>query len=184
MQSITDLIERRFGTVHNAKPSPCYPDYVAVGDLPSTPRAALGVRFAGRERLFLEAYLDGPIETVISRAMEKPVSRDRIVEIGCLAADQPAALMQLLLETAERLDTADLIATATLTLPLQSMFKRIGMPLVRLATADPARVHRAVEWGSYYAQAPAIFAGDVASGAAALGRYAARFRNSARQAVA
>lgn len=184
MQPITDLIERRFGAVHNAHPLPAYPDYLAVGASPSTPRAALGLRFAGQERLFLETYLDLPIEALVSRALNRPVSRDRIVEIGCLAADHPVALMRLWLEAAARLDTGDLIATATLTLPLQNMFKRIGMPLVRLATADPARVHRAVAWGSYYAQAPAVFAGDVTSGVAALGRYAARFRTTAGQEAA
>jgi hypothetical protein len=116
--------------------------------------------------------------------MGKTVPREQIVEIGCLAADHPAAMMHLWLEAAEKLNNGNLVATATLTLPLQKMFRRIGIPLLELATADPAKVHRAVEWGSYYAKAPAVFAGDVASGAMALGRYAARFRASSRGAEA
>jgi hypothetical protein len=184
MQQITDLIGRRFEAVHNARPSIEYPDYHWVGASPQAPKAALGVRFADQEALFLETYLDAPVEAVVSRVMKRPVSRERIVEIGCLAADHPVALMRLWLKTAAGLGQRDLVATATLTMPLQDMFKRIGIPLFRLAMADPARVPRAGDWGNYYRQAPAVYAGDVTSGAAALKRYAIRLGTLATGALA
>ncbi|HQT27273.1 MAG TPA: thermostable hemolysin, partial [Burkholderiales bacterium] len=51
--------------------------------------AACGLRIAGSERLFLEAYLDEPIDEVISRKTGKRVGRADIVEIGNLAGFTP-----------------------------------------------------------------------------------------------
>ena len=72
------------------------------------------------------------------------------------------------------------IAVAVLTAPLRRMFQRLGVNLVPLAKADPARLgpERAI-WGSYYENDPVVCAGLVAEGQARLARFAARIERQA-----
>lgn len=53
--------------------------------------AATGWRAAGDTALFLERYLDLPIENAMAALADQPVARDRIVEVGNLAAEKTAA---------------------------------------------------------------------------------------------
>lgn len=132
--------------------------------------AALAVRCAGDETLFLETYLDVPVETAVGRAFGRPVGRSAIVEIGCLAASPTPAMLTLWNEAAVRLSGRHSIAVATLTAPLRRMFARVGLPIVELAPADPARLHDGARdaWGRYYDTRPIVCAGDIAAGSAAL----------------
>ncbi|MDX9707743.1 MAG: thermostable hemolysin, partial [Azospira sp.] len=51
--------------------------------------AATGWRGAGSESLFLERYLDMPIEQAMATLADQPVERSRIAEVGNLAAEKP-----------------------------------------------------------------------------------------------
>ncbi|MCL6684489.1 thermostable hemolysin [Sphingomonas alba] len=162
--NIQRLIEQRYGEVHGAIPSISYPHFCAVssdGDI--APSAALGFRIAAAERLFLEDYLDAPIEIVVEKALGTRFARDRIVEIGAHASNRSRATLALWARTARELDGIADVAVAVLTAPLRAMFERLGVRIVDLGDADPARLpDGGKDWGRYYELRPRVCAGMIA----------------------
>lgn len=158
------LIERRYAIVHGAVPVADYPHFCVVDaggvDVPS---AALGYRLASEERLFLEDYLDQPIEHAVSELFGRPTSRDRVVEIGAHASDRSRATVALWARTARHLDGVADVAVAVLTTPLRSMFARLGIDIREICKADPARLPGGgAGWGHYYNLQPWVCAGLIA----------------------
>ena len=170
---VKDYVERRYRESFGATLRADYSNFLgrsAEADC----CAALGFRRAGAVPLFLEAYLDAPIEVAASRALGRNVAREAIVEIGNFAADNALVMLGLWTEAANDLGDASEVAVATLTSPLRQVFARIGIPIVEIAPANPARIGAGREWGDYYASAPMVCAGVIAEGQQALARFAAR----------
>lgn len=162
------LIKDRYRAVHGAIPAGDYPHYCSVG--PSqAPLAALGYRMAGAQPLFLECYLDRPVERIVSERLGRHVDRQRIVEIGDHASRRPAATLMLWHEAARSLAGQADVAVAVLTRTVRDMLERLGLPLIELA---PARIEAigtaAPQWGRYYDTTPTVCAGDIAAGLAVL----------------
>lgn len=134
--------------------------------------AAAGWRSADSGALFLERYLDVPIEGVLARLAGQPVQRSRVVEVGNLAADKSGASVQVILLMAEQLDQLGyewVVFTATG--ELLAIFSRLGLPLLALAPADPTRLgEEAAGWGSYYDTLPIVVAGRIRLGLERAGR--------------
>ena len=169
--AVRQLIADRYASVHDARPAIDYPSYCVI-DGPEGPRAALGYRRADEGTLFLERYLDRPIELILGHQLGRPVARRNIVEIGDHASAQPQATVALWAAAAELLkDEAD-IAVAVVTAPLRSMFRRIGLTFHEIAPACSERLGRhAADWGDYYAADPVVCAGDITAGHARLMRW-------------
>ncbi|MBK7766802.1 MAG: thermostable hemolysin [Sulfuritalea sp.] len=125
--------------------------------------AVAGWRCAGTERLFLENYLDVPIETAVSRLAGKPVDRQRIVEVGNLASEARGGSVGVILTLAAHLDRLGFEwVVFTATSELIGIFRRLGLPPLALASADPERLgDDARLWGSYYATHPVVVAGRI-----------------------
>ncbi len=125
--------------------------------------AATGWRCAGDEPLYLERYLDAPIEACISRIAGNAVQRARIVEVGNLASAKPGASLGVILALARHLDQLGYDwVTFTATHTLIGIFSRLRLPLLALAPAHPERLgEEAGAWGSYYETAPIVVAGRV-----------------------
>lgn len=125
--------------------------------------AAAGWRGAGAERLYLENYLDAPIEQAVSQIAQRTIARDRIVEVGNLAAVKPGSSIAFIVRMArhfERLGFEWVVFTATE--ELIRIFGRVGLPLIALAPADPARVGAdALQWGRYYDTQPVVVTGRI-----------------------
>lgn len=137
--------------------------------------AVLGYRRAGDEPLFLEAYLDRPIEDVVGTAFGRDVARNAIIEIGNLASTNAMAMVDLWGAAANDLGATGEVVVATLTGSLRRMFRRIGIALHDLGKADPQQLGTAsAAWGSYYAQDPHVCAGDIVQGQAAIAAFLAR----------
>lgn len=136
--------------------------------------AAAGWRAAGDGRLFLERYLDLPIEDAMAALADQPVARNRIVEVGHLAADRRGSTVHVILALAGFLDALGhewVVFTATR--ELLGIFSRLGLPLLALAPADPERLgDEAAEWGSYYDTQPIVVAGRIRVGLERAGRVA------------
>lgn len=145
------------------------PEICALLDPDGLPRAVAGFRHAGSEPLFLEHYLDMPVEAAISAASGQPVDRNSVWEIGNLATRCPGAARFFVRRAA--LDLAQRGATwavFTGTRRVVAVFRRLRVPLITLGCADPARLGEAAAgWGSYYEHAPRVVAGRVALGLAA-----------------
>ena len=125
--------------------------------------AVAGWRCAGTERLFLENYLDVPVETAVSRLAGKPVDRQRIVEVGNLASEARGGSVGVILTLAAHLDRLGFEwVVFTATSELIGIFRRLGLPPLALASADPERLGDGARlWGSYYATHPVVVAGRI-----------------------
>lgn len=134
--------------------------------------AAAGWRSADAGKLFLERYLDLPIEQILGKLAERPVARDRIVEVGNLAASMPGGSLRVITTLAAHLGgfgTEWVVFTATQ--ELIGIFSRLGLPLLALSKADPARLgDEARHWGSYYDTQPIVVAGQIRLAAEKLGK--------------
>jgi hypothetical protein len=125
--------------------------------------AAAGWRCAGAEALFLERYLDTPVEEAVARLAGCPVRRTQIVEVGNLAAELPGSSIEVILALAAHLDRLGFEwVVFTATHELIGIFRKLGLPLLALAPADPARLGaEAAAWGCYYETRPVVVAGRI-----------------------
>lgn len=125
--------------------------------------AATGWRPAGEQALFLERYLDAPIEVAMEKLAGQTVRREKIVEVGNLAAEKPGGSLHVILALAAHLDRLGyewVVFTATQ--QLIGIFSRLGLPLLALAPADPSRLGgEAGAWGSYYDTEPVVVTGRI-----------------------
>jgi hypothetical protein len=142
-------------------------------------RAVLGIRPArSRQQLFLEQYLDRPIEQEIAAAANCPVGRDGIVEIGNLAADQRGASQHLFTVLAAVLAAANfrwMVFTATP--QVEKLIERLHYSPKALRRVDPARLGPQIkDWGRYYDTNPRVVYCDLAGAMAAARGHAATAR--------
>lgn len=158
------FVEARFEQAFGARVPRHYPLVTGLRAPDGAVLAAAGVRFAEADPLFLERYLDSPVEQAVAEAFGRPVARESIVEIGSLASDSPAASLQLFNALATWLASVcgRRFAVATARPDLQRLLGRAGFGLRPLGDADPARLGEgAHDWGSYYDRAPRVFAGEI-----------------------
>lgn len=178
-QQIIDFIRERFSAVHGASAPVNYSRFISR--MRAADRgAALGYRRASEGMLFLEAYLDEPIEAVLQCHHGAPIARARVVEIGGLAANSSAALVSLWNSAVCELGDDTDIGVAVLIRPLRAMFRRLGITVHELA---PARVERlgvqGLHWGSYYENDPVVCAGSLIEARQQLAGFLARRRVAA-----
>lgn len=142
-----------------------YPTLLSVRDHRGQIQAAVGFRLASEGPLFLEQYLDAPVERVLAPLTGETLTRPQIAEIGSLASNDTGASLQLFHALARRLDSEGCThAVATATRQLRRLFKRIGFSTEVLSTADPARLGpAAVQWGGYYDREPEVRAGAISA---------------------
>lgn len=159
---VEDLIRRVYAARYGAQVRRFAPVLVGLLDGPHIVAAA-GYRMA-TQALFLERYLDEPVEALLARHAQRPPAREGIVEVGHLAAIRPGAGRQLVQLLGRHLAQRRVQwVVSTLTQELRLLFSRMGLaePVV-LGCADPARLGaEAADWGSYYDHHPAVLAGHL-----------------------
>jgi hypothetical protein len=133
--------------------------------------AALGFRRARAERLFLEQYLNRPVEEALGAARGRAVARYGLVEVGNFVSPRAGGARWLIAALTAYLRGAGYDwAVFTATAALRNSFARLGVELVHLGDADVeclAPAERA-HWGSYYDTRPTVVAANVAQSFAAL----------------
>jgi hypothetical protein len=124
--------------------------------------AVVGIRLASGAELFLERYLDAPVEQAISHVVRGPIDRGQVVEIGNLAAAVPGTASLLFAVLAIVLDRAGVRwVTCTATPQVKGMLDRLQFPTHTICNAEAAAMgDQAVEWGEYYASRPQVIVGD------------------------
>lgn len=132
--------------------------------------AALGYTLAANGAIFLEQYLDAPIDVALSERVGQPVPRAEIVEVGNLASTHPGAARALIVATTRLLHGLGLRwVSFTATVSLLNSFTRLRLQPQVLAAADPRRLADAGRhWGSYYETQPHVMFGDISYGYAQL----------------
>jgi hypothetical protein len=168
-KKVERFIARRFREVHGAHIAVFMPQLLALFDDQGAVRAAVGVRDAGVERLFLEYYIDTSVEQAIADkagAAGTVAVREQIVEIGNLASIDRCASRALFKLLARRLSTEDFQwAVFSGCSSLQRMFAILGLETVGLGRALQSRLPVDQQtWGGYYEDNPQVVAGRVGPG--------------------
>ncbi|HAN51479.1 MAG TPA: thermostable hemolysin, partial [Pseudomonas sp.] len=84
--ALEDFIRQRFAEHYGARVRHFMPCLLGLHGDNGEVQGAVGLRSAQRRPLFLERYLDEPIELAVARRSGRPVPREEIVEVGNLAA--------------------------------------------------------------------------------------------------
>ena len=157
------LIEQAYQRAYDGVVSHHFPHLIGIRNADGALVAAAGFRWAHQEPLFLEQYLDAPIEVAASRPGLEIVQRDEIVEIGSLATDGGGASAALFAALAAHLRTQGAtFAAATATRRLRRLFGLVGFETHRIAAANPARLaDGGLAWGRYYEHDPVVVGGAV-----------------------
>ena len=145
--------------------------------------AALGLCHADdHSPLFLECYLDAPLEQILAEQFQLPISRQRIVEVGNLAAAPPGAARYLFMAlNAYFLGAGTEWAVFTAVPRVINSFAKLGIQLQPIAEATIERLPEPQGiWGSYYESQPQVVVGNVAYGAE---RIAALIQHTGRNAL-
>ena len=113
--------------------------------------------------LFLEQYLDAPIEKLINERMDTQAKRENIVEIGGFAVRRRALALPFITALAPIFQQKGFShAVCTATLPVRQCLKALSIPTAMLGKADPGRLRAgATDWGNYYRNRPAVIAGSI-----------------------
>ncbi|MAF83804.1 MAG: thermostable hemolysin [Gammaproteobacteria bacterium] len=124
-----------------------------------------GIRTAHYDDLFVEQYLDKPIEQILSRLLPADVSRSEIIEIGNLSAThRGATLLFFIVQIAMLHEAGFKQAVFTATEQVEKIISKLNFATLSLAPADPARLgNDAADWGHYYDTQPTVCAIDIAS---------------------
>ena len=157
---IHDVYARRFG----ADVSAFAPVLVSLHDpVDGSIVAAAGYRRAHGATLFLERYLDAPVEQVLAAQGGAVPPRDGIFEVGHLAAQRAGEGRRLIFLLGDHLaGVGAQWVVSTLTEELRHLFVRLGITPLALGRADPAVLgDTASQWGSYYDHRPVVLAGQV-----------------------
>lgn len=129
-------------------------------------KAAVGLRRASEGRLFVEHYVDAPLERAAMLAAGAEIQRETLVEISSFAAYHPGDARAVIVAL-----TCGLYAmgfrwvTLVATRALRNAFARLGLAPVSLGQAQRSRVlDDGTDWGSYYDTAPELLIGDIDAG--------------------
>jgi len=171
-EALEAFIHQRFERMHHADVQHFLPDLLGLYDSQGRLSAAVGIRLAAGGPLFLEGYLDEPLEAPVSRLAGRIVGRDELVEVGNLSALSAGSARLIIVAVTWLLAARELNWVAfTGAASLVNSFHRLGLEPSVLGRADPARLNgEGASWGSYYEQHPQVFAGDIRYGHAQLER--------------
>jgi hypothetical protein len=137
------------------------PTLMSLRDLEGKLIAACGIRNAGAERLFLENYMDQPIEQLLSEKVGSTVLRSDIVEVGNysvaelgLSRTLTSAIFHQLHATSKQWAVFTAIQLVQNALVRQNIFPKV------LCDADVNHLppEERAEWGDYYEQNPKVMA--------------------------
>lgn len=155
------FVQAAFDRKHSAQVHTFMPTLLGFRDTAGELKGVVGLRAASSERLFLEQYLDLPVEAAISAASGHSVQREQIVEVGNLAGVNCRAAVRMVAQLPAHLLARNfrwIVFTATGA--VREILQGFGAPLLELAQADAAKVAGGRdEWGSYYETDPRVFAG-------------------------
>ena len=160
------FIRTRFALEHGAHIAHFLPLLLSLRDAAGALQAAAGIRPALDQPLFLERYLPRSVEHHLATALGQPIDRTEVVEVGNLATLGAGQARLLIIVTTWLLARSGLRwVTFTGATRLINSFHRLGLAPQVLGAADPACLGAECEsWGSYYANAPQVCAGDIRQG--------------------
>jgi Thermostable hemolysin len=160
-REVEGFIAAVFKQVYGAEITHFMPKLVALRDQNGVLMAAFGLRHAHEEKLFLEQYIDVPIEVLVSQQLGREVTRSQITCIGNLAVANPrnaSILISHIIQYSLQLGIEWCVATAHHS--LQNGLIKSGRDVYAIAEADYHRLPESeiASWGTYYKNTPQIVA--------------------------
>jgi hypothetical protein len=164
------FIEQVFFNIYQARVGHFCKTLIGCRDESGAWVAALGLTLPADGEIYLEQYLDVPIEAAIAATSHSIVTRRQIAEVGNLAALHRGAARALIVFMTRHLQSLGLSwVTFTATRSLLNSFTRLHIETDVLADADPERLpDGGKSWGRYYETKPQVMFGNIQAGYAAL----------------
>jgi len=160
------FIHECFHQAYGARIRHFMPELFGLSDRNGSLCAVSGVRRAATGPLFLEHYLDEPIEQLVLARAGRPVDREGIVEVGNLAASNLGSARLSIITVTWLLAMGGFEWVAfTGNSSLVNSFNRLGLRPITLCPADPLRLgDDRHAWGRYYETQPSVHVGDIRAG--------------------
>jgi len=161
------FVSRVFEKTYGASITSFMPHFIKMCDRKGDIRAIVGYRPASSGKLFLENYLDLPVEEVLSKYLGTKVDRSSIVEVGNLAEQAPGDGRMAIIAATAFLHSAGYRWVVFTGVPrLRNAFARLGLIPQELAPADESRLPEKDQgrWGNYYKNRPVVYFGDIKQG--------------------
>jgi hypothetical protein len=158
---VEGFIKAVFKQVYDAEINHFMPNLVALRDSSGILMAAFGWEAALGSSLFLEQYIDIPIEQLVSQKLGKNITRNEIKCFGNLAVANPRNAGVLIAHVIQQgLDIGIEWGVATAHHSLQNGLIKGGRDVYALAPADPSKLPEGElkHWGTYYQRIPQIVA--------------------------
>lgn len=162
-------VRRAFWRVHRASVRSFSPTLLTLRDRQGRITGVAGIRAAAEEPLYLEQYLDAPVEAVLGTRTGHWVARDSVVEIGSLACASALSACGLLRSLPQWLyeEGFDWVVF-TATRRVRDLVRIFDAPLLELCPATLQRVAASADdWGHYYEADPRVMAGYLPDAGAA-----------------
>lgn len=161
-RALESYISSKYLQVHDAHINECLPILVGIRDQAER-LGAFGLRPGHYRPMFLEQYLDTPIEQQVASISKHPIDRCSLIEIGNLAITRkgygPLAMVVLAMSLAE---AGYEWMVFTVTEQVEKLMKRLGFEPHYLASADPSRLQGEPSiWGRYYNNNPRVMVGNI-----------------------
>lgn len=160
------FIGERFAEHYQARIRHFMPCLLGLHAADGQVQGVVGLRSAQRRTLFLERYLDQPIEQRLAWHTGRTVPREEIVEVGNLAAFGAASARLLIVALTDLLVAQGFRWVVFTGTPMVlNSFQRLALSPLSLGPADPLRMgDELADWGSYYASRPQLLAGEILPG--------------------
>jgi len=161
-EDLEDRVRAGFGSHFGASIAGFMPQ-LALYRHRSGKSGVIGVRCARDEPLFLEHYLDVPVQNVIAEAAGQPVSRTRIAEVGQFVVDDPDIVGSFFRNLVPflRAEGYDWVCF-TGTNRVRAILKRVGLHGLPVAAAAAERAASTDDrWGNYYDHEPVVIIGKL-----------------------
>jgi hypothetical protein len=157
------FIAERFRKAYGAQVSHFCAHLLGLRDEAGAWQAAAGYTPAASGALFLEHYLERPVEVVLSDAVGRRVPRERIVEVGNLASAARGFGGRFLPELRRYLAGLGYgWAVFTATREVRGILQHFAFDARALAPAAARCLpDGGAGWGTYYAHEPSVMAGCI-----------------------
>lgn len=168
--AVENFICERFFEHYGAHIKHFMPCLLALVDAAGVLRGAAGLRSAASGPLFLERYLERPIEQLIHEKQAlrngRVVSRNEIVEVGNLGTLAPGSTRILIVALTDLLVAQGFRwISFTGTPMLINSFQRLGLSPLCVGQARPECLgEEKAAWGSYYETNPQVMVGEIMGG--------------------
>lgn len=161
-QEIQAFIQKEYLKYFNAQISVDMPILVAYYES-GILVGAMGLRPAVNNILFLEQYLEKPIEACVANLSGIPVKRNTILEVGNLALkDKQVASFVIPTFMSVVYEMKYTWCALSATNEIARLFENLGLKSSVLAMCDPTKiVQDDNDWGTYYSYEPKVIVGNL-----------------------